>query len=128
VLAGRTGTVGAWIYPAAMANFLVTMEHGPSWDAARGTREQDGWAQHAAFMDDLVAEGFVIIGGPVGDGRAVLAVEAADEEAVRSRLTGDPWLPMGLLHVGSVQEWQLWLDGRRLQAGSARLGPRPAHG
>lgn len=101
-----------------MANYLVTMVHGANWDAARGTREQYGWVQHAAFMDALVDEGFVIIGGPVGEDRALLAVEAADEDAVRSRLSGDPWLPMGLLHVGSVQEWQLWLDGRRPAGGA----------
>lgn len=106
-------SVGAGPYAPSMANFLVTMEHGPNWDPAHGPREQDGWAAHAAFMDSLVDDGFVIIGGPAGDDRALLAVEAVDEEAIRSRMSGDPWLPMGLLHVGAVQEWQLWLDGRR---------------
>lgn len=118
VAARAVVTVGTGPYPADMANYLVTMVHGANWDAARGTREQYGWVQHAAFMDALVDEGFVIIGGPVGEDRALLAVEAADEDAVRSRLSGDPWLPMGLLHVGSVQEWQLWLDGRRPAGGA----------
>jgi hypothetical protein len=96
-----------------VANFVVTMEHGPRWDASRGIRAQDSFAEHAAFMDALVEDGFVILGGPLDGGRAaLLAVEAADEPQLRARLAADPWAPMHLLHVGSVQRWELWLDGR----------------
>jgi uncharacterized protein YciI len=99
-----------------MSNFAVQMRHGPRWDPARGTREQDGWDEHAAFMDALLAEGFVVFGGPTGwpagsDG-ALLAVEAADEQAIRDRLAADPWAPAGLLHVASLEPWPLWLDSR----------------
>jgi hypothetical protein len=31
-------------------------------------REQDDWDAHAGFMDGLVDDGFVLLGGPVGDG------------------------------------------------------------
>jgi uncharacterized protein YciI len=100
-----------------MATFAVTMEHGPRWDASRGIREQDGFPEHAAFMDSLVADGFVILGGPVdGGSAALLAVEAADESQVRARMAVDPWAPMRLLHVGSVQRWELWLDSRTAAA------------
>lgn len=95
-----------------MAVFAVTRVAGPRWDASRARREQVGWAEHAAFMDRLVDEGFVILGGPIGDGQEVLlAVEAADEEEVVARLRADPWVP-GLLDVGSVRAWTVWLDGR----------------
>ena len=57
------------------------MLKGPAWDPTRGRREQDRWDEHAAFMDGLVADGPVILGGPVGDGETgVLAMEAADED------------------------------------------------
>ncbi|HUZ39155.1 MAG TPA: hypothetical protein VMV17_22760 [Streptosporangiaceae bacterium] len=96
-----------------MAFFAVTMIHGPSWDATRGIREQDGWDEHAAFMDELVDDGFVILGGPVGDGdRAMLAVEAPSEGDIRARMDGDPWAPMGLLGIGEILPWTIWLDGR----------------
>ena len=101
-----------------MANFAVTMEHGPRWDAARGIRDQDGWPAHAAFMDALVDDGFVIIGGPLGTGQPLLAVEAPHERAVRDRLAADPWVPAGLLQVGSVQPWSLWLDSRKIRSGA----------
>ena len=93
--------------------FAVYEEPGPGWDTARPRREQEGWDEHAAFMDALVAEGFVLMGGPLGDGeRVLLAVEAADEAAVRARLAADPWEPAGLLTTGRVLPWLLWLDGR----------------
>ena len=100
-------------YAAGMANFAVRLAHGPGWDPSRQTREQEGWAGHAAFMDGLVDDGFIILGGPVGDGEQTLhAVEAADENDVRARLAADPWAAAGLLRIGTIEPWALWLDGR----------------
>jgi uncharacterized protein YciI len=62
-------------------------------------------------MDSLVEEGFVVLGGPVGEGdgeEALLVVEAADEAAVHARLAGDPW-PDELLRTASVRPWQVVL-------------------
>jgi hypothetical protein len=93
------------------------MEHGPWWDASRGIRDQDGFPEHAAFMDALVEDGFVIVGGPLDGGRAaLLLVEAADEAQLRTRLAADPWAP-ARLRVGSVQPWDMWLDSRTKAAG-----------
>ena len=94
-----------------MPTYAVTMVHGPHWDPDRATREQDGWDDHAEFMDGLVDDGFVILGGPLSTG-AQLAVEAAGEEEIRARLSGDPWAPARLLCVGAVEPWPLWLDSR----------------
>jgi uncharacterized protein len=97
-----------------MAFFAVTTAHGPKWDDSRGIREQLAWDQHAAFMDRLVDEGFIILGGPLGDGaRALLIIEAADEGDVQERLGEDPWVPMGMLHIGTLEHLRLWLDGRQ---------------
>src|SRR6266581_8693256 len=98
-----------------MANFAVRLVHGPNWDPRRPIRGQDGWDEHAAFMDGLVDDGFIILGGPVGDGEQTLhAVEAADEDEIRTRLALDPWASAGLLRVGPIERWALWLDGRGL--------------
>ncbi|MGZ4546463.1 MAG: hypothetical protein ACXVXT_13795 [Blastococcus sp.] len=97
-----------------MAVYAVTMVSGPGWDAGRPRREQPGWDEHAAFMDRLVADGFVVLGGPIGDGEEVLlAVEAADEAEIADRLGADPWAPTGQLVIGAVRPWTIWLDGRR---------------
>lgn len=103
-----------------MAHFAVTLVHGPAWDAMLGTREQHAWSDHAAFMDGLVAGGFILLGGPVGDGQQTLhVVLAADEEQIRRRLDEDPWAAAGLLKVGSIEPWVLWLDFRNNDAPSA---------
>ena len=52
-----------------MGTFAVTRERFNQWDWSRDMREQDNWHAHAAFMDELTAEGFIVLGGPVGDGR-----------------------------------------------------------
>jgi uncharacterized protein YciI len=64
-------------------------------------------------MDSLVDAGFLILGGPVGDGAQTLhAVEAASEDEVRARFAEDPWASAGLLRIGSIERWALWLDSR----------------
>lgn len=93
-----------------MTAFAVLRRRGPAWDRSRGMREQDAWEEHAAFMDGLAADGFVLRGGPLGDGeRTLLIVEAESERALRDRLAADPWTPMDLLRVESVERWEVLL-------------------
>jgi hypothetical protein len=95
-----------------MGLFLVTLHRsGSSYDAALSLEEQSGWPEHAAFMDDLVDEGIVVLGGPLADGhRVVLAVAAEGEDDVRQTLADDPWHPTHL-EIASVEAWTIRLDG-----------------
>ena len=95
-----------------MARWLVRLRRGGPWDWSRGMREQNGWDAHADFMDQLVAEGFIRVGGPLS-GRTDTAhlVEAADEAAVRARFAADPWAPNGMLTPVSIERWTILLDG-----------------
>ncbi len=96
-----------------MAHFALTLIHGAGWDDSRPIREQAGWDRHASFMDGLVGEGFIVVGGPLGDGsRTLHLVRAGDEQQIRARLADDPWAKAGLLEVGTIEPWALWLDGR----------------
>lgn len=93
-----------------MTYFAVFREPGPAWDPARSMREQDRWDAHAAFMDALAAEGFVVLGGPLGQGlRFLIVVDAADEGAVQARFAQDPWVPMRLLRTAAIERWQILL-------------------
>jgi uncharacterized protein len=75
-------------------------------------REQDGWDEHARFMDALVDDGFILLGGPLEGDRDVLhIVEAESEEAVRARLAEDNWTEDGKLDTVSVERWTVLLDG-----------------
>jgi hypothetical protein len=97
-----------------MAYFVVTEVAGAGWDDSAARRAQPGWDEHAAFMDGLVDGGFVVLGGPIGDGeRVMLVMEAADEREIESRLAQDPWLATQVLRVSLVESWTVWLDGRR---------------
>jgi uncharacterized protein YciI len=97
-----------------MPTFLVT-EHrdGPAWDRTLPLREQSGFAEHAAFMDALVAEGVVVLGGPLADERrVVLVVDAESEPAVRERFQQDPWMGSHL-SIAGIERWTILLDARR---------------
>lgn len=93
-------------------HFLVYEGPGPNWDRARPRREQDHWEAHAAFMDALVEDGFLLLGGPVDATHAVLLVNAPDEPSVRARLSPDPWKPLGILQVDKIARWEILLDSR----------------
>ncbi len=71
---------------------------------------QEAWKEHAAFMNALVAEGFVILGGPLGNGGSVLLiVNASSAAAIHARLAADPWTPMSLLPVTAIEPWEVLL-------------------
>ena len=93
--------------------FLVTLHRsGPQWDASKPLEEQSGWPEHAAFMDGLVDEGFIVLGGPLADEHRVMhAVEAESEDAVRATFARDPWSSTHL-HLDTIEPWTLRLDGR----------------
>ena len=77
-------------------------------------RAQADWDNHAHFMDDLAAHGFILLGGPLTDSRGILLiVEAETEQQVRRTLQRDPWEPAGLLITDSVRHWTVLLDSHK---------------
>jgi hypothetical protein len=93
--------------------FAVRLERGGPWDWSRGLREQDGWEEHARFMDSLVEQGFIVLGGPLASERGILhAVSAPSEQVVRERLAEDSWACAGMLTIRSIEPWTILLDGR----------------
>ena len=93
--------------------FVVISSAGPSRDQSKGTREQPLWDEHAAFIDQLVADGFIFMGGPfVDEGGSMLMVNADDENEVREKLKNDPWMKYGVLKLESVKRWQVFIDVR----------------
>ena len=92
--------------------FLVENAKGRAWDHSRRRREQAGWDEHAAFMDALAEERFVVLGGPVGEGdgdNTLLVVDADSEATIRARLAEDPWHSDGLLRIERIRPWSVWL-------------------
>jgi len=99
----------------ALAYYAVTRERRANWDARLSLRQQEKWDEHAAFMDALVDDGFVILGGPLGDGESsfLLIIDAESEQEIHARLADDPWTPLGLLRTAKVERWEILLDARK---------------
>ena len=91
--------------------FVVTRIRGKAWNSTKPMNSQVQWAEHAAFMDELADNRFVVLGGPLGDGdKVLLVVDAGDEGEIRSTLARDPWSKLGLLEVESIQLWTVLLQ------------------
>jgi uncharacterized protein YciI len=93
-----------------MPIFVVTLESGPIWLGNLDPIHQEGRSDHEAFMQTLLNEHFLLLGGPLRDSagnRALLIVNAPTEEYVRSRLADDPWMRSGVLGLLEVREWDV---------------------
>jgi uncharacterized protein YciI len=104
--------------PVMKNTFLALSSAGPNRDPSKGTREQPFWDEHAAFIDQLVDEGFVLMGGPLLDEAgmpqgALLIVNAGDEDEVKETLKNDPWVQRGILKLESIKRWQIFVDVRK---------------
>jgi len=104
--------------PAMENTFIAISSAGPNRDRSKGTREQPFWDEHAAFIDQLVADGFILMGGPLVDVRempigALLIVNAQDENEVREKLKNDPWFERGILKLENIKRWQIFIDKRK---------------
>ena len=94
--------------------FVAISSAGPNRDSSKGTREQPFWDEHAEFIDKLVDEGFIVMGGPlVDEGGALLIVNAEDENEVREKIKNDPWYEQDILKLESIRHWQIFIDMRQ---------------
>ena len=98
--------------------FVAISSAGPNRDLSKGTRDQPFWDEHAEFIDQLVAEGFILMGGPLVDEGgmpqgALLIVNAEDENEVRAKLKNDPWFTHDILKLESIKRWQIFIDVRK---------------
>jgi uncharacterized protein YciI len=93
-----------------MAMFLVVVRRsGPEYDLSKPLEQQSGWEEHAAFMDCLAEDGFVVLGGPLADEeRVAYAIQAESEEAIRSTLGRDPWSGSHLV-IETIDPWTIRL-------------------
>jgi uncharacterized protein len=98
--------------------FVTISSVGPNADRSKSTRAQPFWDEHAAFIDQLVEEDFILMGGPFVDEAglphgALLIVNGKDKEEVREKLKNDPWFEHGILKLESVTRWEIFVDNRK---------------
>ena len=96
-----------------MSLFAVVRTRGPAWLPGVGLEGQKDWQQHAELMERLVAEGMVVLGGPLDGTSDVLLVMRADSaETIGQRLDEDPWTHLELLRIRSITPWILRLGDK----------------
>jgi uncharacterized protein YciI len=90
--------------------FAVIRTRGPAWRHGEPLERQADWTAHATFMNGLLAEGFVVLGGPLdATDDVLLVIKAETPDEVHARLAADPWTDNGLLRVTRVAPWTLRL-------------------
>jgi uncharacterized protein YciI len=90
--------------------FAVIRTRGPAFEPSRPLEAQADWAAHAAFMNGLVRDGSVILGGPLeGTADVLLVMRAPSADDARGRLAADPWTVQDLLRVSRISPWTLRL-------------------
>jgi uncharacterized protein YciI len=98
----------------AVAMFHVLLRQaGPEFDPALPLEQQTGWKEHAAYMNQLVADGTLVLGGPLPNGRVAHAMAAESEEALRAIWARDPWHGSHLV-LEEIEPWTIRLDSREL--------------
>jgi uncharacterized protein YciI len=109
-----------------MSYFAVTRVAGPAWTDG-GITEQPGFSDHAAFMNTLADESFVLFAGPLagteqGRLRALLIVNAESEAEIHRRLADDPWTLSQRLEITSIEPWNIFVGTERLTSALAATG------
>ena len=90
--------------------FVVMRTRGSAWNDGATLEGQPDWAGHAAFMNALAKEGFVVLGGPLeGTRDVVLIVRAKDADEIHARFADDPWTRSDQLRIARVARWTLRL-------------------
>ena len=102
-----------------MSLFAVTRVAGPSWTDGKGAFEQPAVNDHAAFMNGLADEGFVLFAGPLAGSerdriRVLLIAEAASETDIHRRLADDPWARTQRVVTTSVEPWTLLVGAQHV--------------
>jgi uncharacterized protein YciI len=103
-----------------MSYFTVIREAGPAW-AAGGIFEQPDVNDHAAFMNALAGEGFLVVGGPLagsehGRVRVLVIVDSDSKAEIHRRLADDPWALSDQLRIVSIEPWKILVGAERLSS------------
>jgi uncharacterized protein YciI len=99
--------------------FAVLLTHGAAYLRGTPLEAQPDWTAHAAFMDALADEGFVVLGGPLETTDDVLLIVRAESPAdIADRLAADPWHRQDLLRISRIAPWTIRLGSLEVKSRS----------
>lgn len=85
--------------------YAVRLTHGPAWIEGKPAMAQERMANHAAYMQWLMREGQMCMGGPIADQQGLAILEVPDEASARRLLEADPAVQAGTL-VFTIEPWR----------------------
>src|SRR4051794_18215866 len=90
---------------------VVRWRAGPAW-ATGAPEDQDGWDEHAAFIDGLIERGIFVMGGPYGDNSGShTLLEGVSVDEARELVLQDPFVANGVFELEDVRSWNVYVDG-----------------
>ncbi len=93
-----------------IVRMVVRWRAGPTWTSGR-PEDQPGWDEHATFVDDLVARGIFVMGGPFADSSgSLMLLENATAEQARDLVLQDPFVANGVFELEDVRSWNVYVD------------------
>jgi uncharacterized protein YciI len=89
-----------------------------------GIYNQPAVNDHAAFMNALADDGFVLFAGPLAGSenarvRVLLVLNADDEAEILRRLADDPWVPTEQLVTVSIEPWKILVGAEWLASAAS---------
>jgi uncharacterized protein YciI len=89
---------------------MVRWRAGPTWTS--GTpQDQPGWDEHAQFIDELIADGTFVMGGPFADNSGSLTLlENVDVEEAHELMQRDPFVENGVFELEDIRAWNVYVD------------------
>jgi uncharacterized protein YciI len=89
---------------------LVIVRAGPAWGTGP-PEDQPGWDAHADWVDDLIARGTFVMGGPFSDySGSVNLLEGLTAAEAADLLATDPFVENGVFVVDSIRDWTVYVD------------------
>jgi uncharacterized protein YciI len=90
---------------------IVRFVAGPAWERGEPVREQPGWDAHAEWVDALVEQGTMVMGGPFTDNLGTMILLEGVDEADAARLVAtDPFIHNGVFVLDEIREWTIFVD------------------
>ena len=89
---------------------LVVFNAGPMWQSGP-PEDQPDWDAHADWVDDLIAKGTFVMGGPLSDNSgSVSLLEGLTAAEAAGLLATDPFVLNGVFVLDSVRDWTVYVD------------------
>ena len=89
---------------------LVIFRAGPTWESGP-PEDQPDWDAHADWVDDLIARGTFVMGGPLTDySGSVSLLEGLNAIEAGELVLTDPFVRNGVFELDSVRDWTVYVD------------------